>query len=241
MIKHMLWIVLFVSFVHEIAAMHSPFGDMMEMGIYPPRMPERPAKTERDLFEEAWDRGDELKALAYSDAALTTPYDINQTLVKAVLHPMPKIVQKALALGADPNQAVNGIMLIGIAADRGNVAIGQLLIEAGADVNKRGAPHSEWPLMTAVHSNNGAMVTLLLEHQADPKRKDSENKDALYYAIARGNEAIARALILHGALSDCMEDEIAALREKARERGYINVERLLDRVDCPSGELRLGH
>src|SRR5262245_15085597 len=91
-------------------------------------------------------------------------------------------------------------------------------LAAGADPNARIEPEDEdderqWinPLHRCAKSGQPAVVTLLLEHGADPNLETwfqwnwSQNKNhstALHYAVDRGNVPVTRALLLAGAKTD---------------------------------------
>lgn len=87
------------------------------------------------------------------------------------------IVQLLLAAGADIHAiGTNGWTPLHMAAARGHVKKCRLLIDAGADVNKRKEiDASETPLMEAAFSGQPETTKLLLEFGADPFMRDTIN------------------------------------------------------------------
>lgn len=87
------------------------------------------------------------------------------------------VVQLLLAAGADIHAiGTNGWTPLHMAAARGHVKKCRLLIDAGADVNKRKEiDASETPLMEAAFSGQPETTRLLLEFGADPFMRDTIN------------------------------------------------------------------
>ena len=74
-------------------------------------------------------------------------------------------------------------------------------IAQGADVNARGGPYNQTPLLTAASSELAGAETLrvLLAHGADPNVPDSEGEKPLDWAIYRSDAARIAILEKHGA------------------------------------------
>lgn len=87
------------------------------------------------------------------------------------------IVQLLLAAGADIHAiGTNGWTPLHMAAARGHVKKCRLLIDAGADVNRRTEiDASETPLMEAAFSGQPETTKVLLEFGADPSMRDTIN------------------------------------------------------------------
>jgi ankyrin repeat protein len=86
------------------------------------------------------------------------------------------------------------------AARVGSVESAAHLIAAGADVNDA-APNGASALVIAAHSGEGAVATYLLERGADPDASAAGYR-ALHAAILRGDLALVKALVAHGANSN---------------------------------------
>ena len=87
------------------------------------------------------------------------------------------IVAELIRAGADIHAlGTNGWTPLHMAAARGQVEKARLLIDAGADVNRRTEiDASETPLMEAAFAGQPSTVRLLLEHGADPSMRDTIN------------------------------------------------------------------
>lgn len=96
------------------------------------------------------------------------------------------IVDALIGAGADLQYSgINGWTPLHMAAARGSTQIAEVLVKAGADVNRRKEiDGEETPLMEAAFAGQPAMVELLLSHGADPSLRDTmEGRTPL--AIAR--------------------------------------------------------
>jgi ankyrin repeat protein len=87
------------------------------------------------------------------------------------------IVAELVRAGADIHATgTNGWTPLHMAAARGQVEKARLLIDAGADVNRRKEiDASETPLMEAAFTGQPSTVRLLLAHGADPSMRDTIN------------------------------------------------------------------
>ncbi|QTN34351.1 ankyrin repeat domain-containing protein [Akkermansiaceae bacterium] len=88
------------------------------------------------------------------------------------------IVAELIRVGADIHRAgIHGWTPLHMAAARGQVEKARLLIDMGADVNRRiDIDGLETPLMEAAHTGHPSTVRLLLEHGADPTMRDTMNE-----------------------------------------------------------------
>lgn len=83
----------------------------------------------------------------------------------------PDAVQELLDQGLDPNETIPGMgtpFMLAVSQD--NIEIINLLVKAGADVNKAAPPMNLSPLGAAASFGNIDVVTLLLELGADPNQ-----------------------------------------------------------------------
>lgn len=76
--------------------------------------------------------------------------------------------------------------------------IASLLVDRGADVNKKTKPGMS-PLMLAANSKQADIVAMLVERGADVGAKDAEDLTPLMYAAEGGSSEIAGLLLEHGA------------------------------------------
>ncbi len=88
-----------------------------------------------------------------------------------------------------------GFTPLHLAATLGNIAIINLLLDAGADINAR-SDEDQTPLMLIAEAEGDAsrMVSLMLQRGANPLIEDNEGKSALWYAIQANNPKISRLL-----------------------------------------------
>lgn len=89
-----------------------------------------------------------------------------------------QILTELVRAGADIHASgTNGWTPLHMAAARGHVKKARLLMESGADVNRRiEIDGEETPLMEAAHSGHPSTVRLLLDHGADPTMRDTMNE-----------------------------------------------------------------
>lgn len=139
--------------------------------------------------------------------------------------------QKALiAAGADVN-AIGGFdwTALTVASVKGHVAAVRQLLASGADPNL--ADIYGWtPLMRAVYEEREQVVQLLLERPGvDLDRVNDLGATALHLAAVKGNERLARALLLAGASPLIQDREGRTPALLAATAGHGNVAELLER------------
>ncbi len=123
----------------------------------------------------------------------------------AVLLDSKELVQDIIGCGAKVNfQRANGLFREGsalhFAAATGNVAIFQLLIDAGGEVNIKTWCEGETPLHHAVQHRHADMVQCLLQHGARVNEKNDSGSAPLHLAAMSGYQGIAKILLKHGAM-----------------------------------------
>lgn len=112
-----------------------------------------------------------------------------------------KLAERIIDSGMDVNApARSGNTPLLQACGVGSTAVVHLLIERGADVNRRGkgrfcAP----PIHAAAQSGELSVVELLLAHGADVNAAAPDESTALMVAAIQGNAAIVQSLIVAGA------------------------------------------
>ena len=140
------------------------------------------------------------------------------------------IVAALIAAGADIHRSgVNGWTPLHLAAARGHTEKARLLLEAGADVDRRiEIDGEETPLMEAAYTGQAEIVRLLLDHGADASLRETE-EDRTPLEIARyaaaGPDPDVYELLKDGEIQvdldemfdemDLSPDELAALKEHA--------------------------
>ncbi|KAJ4268430.1 hypothetical protein NW762_002493 [Fusarium torreyae] len=121
-----------------------------------------------------------------------------------------------------------GQMPLLIAAQRGDVAMVQPLLEEGADIRMIGDKEGCTALTRAVHAGDKAMVQLLLENGADIEAKTDEGDlTPLALAVREGNECMVQPLIKRGADIKTQDECGFSLPQQAAERGHQAMEQLL--------------
>jgi ankyrin repeat protein len=105
-------------------------------------------------------------------------------------------------------------------------AIAGLLVERGADVNKK-TKLGQSTLMLAAGSMQTEVVSMLVERGADVKAKDEEGLTPLMFAARSGSAGIAQLLIEKGAEIDAQSKDGTTALMKAIEMGKADVVKML--------------
>uniref|UniRef100_A0AAT9UR21 Ankyrin repeat containing protein n=1 Tax=Apapanepox virus TaxID=3049969 RepID=A0AAT9UR21_9POXV len=103
-------------------------------------------------------------------------------------------------IDCDPNTKIFGKTLIQHAIESNNVALIDILIKDGADVNKYFPDSQEPNIIRAVKLGDVNMVKKLIESGADVNLSN-DWKNALYYAVSGKNKCIVNLLLNNGAKS----------------------------------------
>lgn len=96
--------------------------------------------------------------------------------------------------------AQDGFQPLGLASFFGHYDVAEYLIKAGASINS--PAHNELkatPLHSAAAGGHERIVTLLIQHGADPNVREQGGFTPLHAAAQNGNVEIIRALLLGGA------------------------------------------
>lgn len=160
----------------------------------------------------------------------------NRTLHAVVMKGSQAMLEKLLALGADPNGTnALGETPLHLAVADGLHAKLKVLMEAGADPAFR-MNDGKTPLHVAVESQRIDMVTSLLELGAPVSERDLARRTPLHLAALAGNYEIANLLLAHGARTE-LEDQRgrSALAEAAR-LGHTSIVTLLLAHGAPVNE-----
>lgn len=131
--------------------------------------------------------------IAHGADPMYTPADGSSLIHTAIFSGNMDGVKLLLDHGIDPT---DGILA---AAAREEVDIMKLLIESGADTEKRGR-NDQTPLSYAASfSNSAPTISVLLDGGADPNAQDNYGDTALHCAAKSGESDSVRALLNHGA------------------------------------------
>jgi len=111
-----------------------------------------------------------------------------------------------LSDGADVNTATgDGMSALHWAAERGDVAMAQQLLYAGANVDATTRLAGYTPLLLAAQSGHGRMIEALLDAGSDPADATSTGATALMFAAASGSEYGVQQMLARGAEIDRAE------------------------------------
>lgn len=112
----------------------------------------------------------------------------------------PEMVKELISVGADVNIANNrGITPLHLAARDGHFETVEILILAGADVNKRNHVYGWIPLDHALITYNSKIAKLLLENGSDVNNVDNDGVSSLYRAIQYEGFKMVKMLLEKGA------------------------------------------
>jgi len=106
-----------------------------------------------------------------------------------------------------------GVALLGLSARHKHVAVAQLLLDEGAEIDQQSEDRGYSPLMDAVQSGSIELVELFLGKGADPDLRSKDGQTALVVAVGRRDAAIARKLLDYGADPD-IEDKLGLTARK---------------------------
>ena len=110
--------------------------------------------------------------------------------------------------------AVRSFTALHRAADSGNLALAELLLASGAQVNEP-TNSGLTPLHVAVLNDRPALVELLLRHGADPNSATERGMTPLHWAVIRGRQAHMRQLLAAGASAELQDAEGRTARDWA--------------------------
>jgi len=138
----------------------------------------------------------------------------------------PERVEQLLRadLGLAKTDSADGFSGLGLAAFFGNVEIGRLLVEAGADVNRasRNAIRVS-PLHSAVASGSVTLLDLLLSHGAAPDAVEFLEATPLHSAAGHGNREMVEKLLAAGADRKRRTKDGKTAADLARQYGHAEL------------------
>ncbi len=138
-------------------------------------------------------------------------------------------VAELLQQQANPDCCVNdtNITLLGKAAQEGNLAAIELLLQYHADVNKPSGSSELVPLHYAVHAHSKEAVHMLLRAGALAEKRTIKGETPLHYAAIHNRPEIVALLMAYNAQADTKNyDEVTPVHY-AQQAGYQDIVQLL--------------
>lgn len=120
------------------------------------------------------------------------------------------------------------------AAELGQLAIVELLLQSGADIDGACGTR-ESPLWAAVVSNRVEVATRLLSHGADPNRAGASGIAPLHIAAMRGSEVLLELLLAHGAEREQTDPSGRTAAAWAQHKGHAALAARLGQLEGPVG------
>ena len=121
-------------------------------------------------------------------------------LACACMADQPESAQVLLKAGANPNHRLSRQnTLFDWVCGKASIKMIKLLLRFGADPNVSCGKADNHALETAISRGRTEVVTLLLDHKADPNCGDADNETALMVAAGARNVEVVQALLTRGA------------------------------------------
>jgi len=197
----------------------------------------------RDVIMTAAKAGDtsQLAELVEKGVSLEVrDMDNNTPLQAAIQEGQTEIVEFLLKHGADANQEVDASRSVPLLLAR-DAEMARILLEYGADINRRSGCQLETALHRAVIQDNWELVELLISRGADVNAKDSNGETPLHCAAGAARIAMFRLFLQKGADMD-IEDfsQRTALHHAAASASAKMVRFLIDKSADPNARDKHG-
>ncbi len=158
-------------------------------------------------------------ALALAVPARAAAPELNEGLREAAMKGDAAGVKGFLAKGADVDGASEfGATSLIFAADRGHLEIVKMLLERGADVNRKDTTYQSSPIIWAAYNGHTAVVAFLIEHGS------ADAADSLGVAIEKGYMDVVKAVLSSGKVP---KDSLGPALSAARQQGRSEIAELL--------------
>src|SRR5258707_393765 len=147
-------------------------------------------------------------------------------------------VRALLKQGADVSAAKgDGMTALHFAAERGDAAMTEMLVYAGANVSAVTRIGQYTPLHLAAASGNGEVVALLLDHGADADARESEwGQTPLMFAAADNRVAAIHVLLERGADATIKTRTIDIAHQSALDRAASDRQKKVLEASVPKGQ-----
>ena len=141
-----------------------------------------------------------------TSAAVVGPGWASSPLADAAMEGDREAVRHLLQSGADVDAAQgDGMTALHWAAQRGDLELARLLMEAGARGSVTTRLGAYTPLHLAARVGAGPLVELLLEHGTPPDLPSDNGTTPLHFAAISGDLTAVQALLAHGAAVNAAE------------------------------------
>jgi ankyrin repeat protein len=136
-----------------------------------------------------------------------------------------RMVDLLLKSGANARQIFKGeteIALLDVAAQEGPLDVVELLVKAGAEVNKPDS-HGQTPLRVAARNGRTDIVKFLLSKGAEVDTKGNDGATPLEHAASKGHLDIVKLLVEKGANINLQDKEGDFALGEAARHGFLDV------------------
>jgi hypothetical protein len=164
---------------------------------------------------EAWEKKEILRQAKQAIFNMNIPFS-EESLGNCIQERKSQAVSSFLAAGFSPNTRNKfGVPLLNLAARAGDRDIVELLLKAGASVNRQAEDRSTTALIDSTAGKHWDIMELLLEAGADVNLKSKDGQSALIIAVGLNDEISVELLLKAGANPDDPDSLGASARKYA--------------------------
>jgi ankyrin repeat protein len=160
------------------------------LGLKTPESLQDEEIEDEDVIEDEEDDGGERYADAFDDSKPSTKKKDVQ-----LLEDIDSIPLELLPRDVSDAATTDGMTALHFAAQNGDIAVVQFLIEHGADIKAQDTVFSRTPLHFAAENGNLDTVKYLAEHGAEIQDKDGYGATALHYAAKNNKLDVIKYLV----------------------------------------------